>query len=238
MSLRDAWEAQAGQWIRWVRSAEHDVYWGFRRDEFLRVLPPPGRLTVDIGCGEGRLARHLKTLGHRVIAVDSSPTLVAAAREADPAMDVRLGDATALPIEDAIADLAIGYMLLHSIDAIGSAVREAVRVLAPGGKLCLAIVHPMASTKWSGEMKAGASVTLTGDYFTVRDMTQAFKHEGLTITLFRRHRPLESYFLALEEAGFVVEALREPDLPDAAAPQADRRPRFLHIRASLVGARP
>jgi 2-polyprenyl-3-methyl-5-hydroxy-6-metoxy-1,4-benzoquinol methylase len=58
-------------------------------------LPSPGRLTLDIGCGEGRLARDLKELGHHVAGIDSSPSLVAAAREFDPSMDVRLADAAA-----------------------------------------------------------------------------------------------------------------------------------------------
>ena len=72
-----------------VRTPGHDSYWQFHRDQFLRLLPPPGRQTVDIGCGEGRLARDLKDLGHRVVAIDSSPSLVAAAREFDPSMDIR-----------------------------------------------------------------------------------------------------------------------------------------------------
>jgi ubiquinone/menaquinone biosynthesis C-methylase UbiE len=103
MDLRDSWEAQAGDWIRWARAPGHDSYWRYHRDQFLRLLPPPGRRTVDIGCGEGRLTRDLKELGHHVIGVDSSPSLVAAARERDPSMDVRLADAAALPLEDASA---------------------------------------------------------------------------------------------------------------------------------------
>ncbi|OWJ57421.1 class I SAM-dependent methyltransferase [Inquilinus limosus] len=98
MDLAERWEAQARQWIRWARQSGHDSYWLHHRDQFLQLLPPPGRLTVDIGCGEGRLTRHLKGLGHRITGIDASPTLVAAARQADPAMDVRLANATALPL--------------------------------------------------------------------------------------------------------------------------------------------
>jgi 2-polyprenyl-3-methyl-5-hydroxy-6-metoxy-1,4-benzoquinol methylase len=73
MHLRDSWEAQASQWLQWARAPGHDSYWRFHRDQFLHLLPPPGRRTVDIGCGEGRLTRDLKELGHDVIAIDSSP---------------------------------------------------------------------------------------------------------------------------------------------------------------------
>jgi SAM-dependent methyltransferase len=98
-NLSSSWEAEARQWIQWARAPGHDSYWRFHRDQFLGFLPPPGRQTLDIGCGEGRLARDLKELGHRIIGIDSSPSLVAAARESDPSMDVRLADACALPIE-------------------------------------------------------------------------------------------------------------------------------------------
>jgi ubiquinone/menaquinone biosynthesis C-methylase UbiE len=105
MRLADGWEAQSQQWIEWARRPGHDSYWRYHRDQFLQLLPSPRRQTVDIGCGEGRLTRHLKDLGHRIVGIDASPSMVAAARELDPSMDIRLADAAALPLEDAGADL-------------------------------------------------------------------------------------------------------------------------------------
>ena len=52
--LRAAWEMRAEQLIAWFRTPEHDSYWRYHREQFLELLPPPGRLTLDIGCGEGR----------------------------------------------------------------------------------------------------------------------------------------------------------------------------------------
>ena len=74
MTLRDAWEEQAEKWAVWARHAGHDSYHRFHRDAFLELVPPPGRRTLDVGCGEGRLTRDLTALGHRVSAVDLSPT--------------------------------------------------------------------------------------------------------------------------------------------------------------------
>ena len=38
----------------------------------LELLPAPGRLTLDLACGTGELARELRDLGHEVLAVESS----------------------------------------------------------------------------------------------------------------------------------------------------------------------
>jgi len=42
----------------------------------LDLLPAPGRATLGVACGEGRLTRHLRSLGHRVTGIDASPTMV------------------------------------------------------------------------------------------------------------------------------------------------------------------
>jgi SAM-dependent methyltransferase len=216
MDLRESWEAHAAEWIEWARAPGHDSYWRFHRDQFLRLLPPPGRQTIDIGCGEGRLTRHLKELGHHVIGVDASSSLVAAARELDPKMDVRLADAAALPFDNAIADLAIAFMSLHDIDAMTAAVRETARVLESGGRLCLAIVHPINSAGRFETERADAGFVIKGDYLQPFRFADTIQRDGLSMTFHSRHRPLESYLLALEESGFLIEALREPSVPDLA----------------------
>ncbi len=234
--LDEAWDAEAERWIQWARSPGHDSYWRFHRDQFLRLVPPPGRQTVDIGCGEGRLARHLSELGHRVIAIDSSASLVAAARECDPAMDVRVADAAALPLEDASADLAIAFMSLQDIDDIAGAIGEVARVLQPGGKFCVAIVHPLNSAGRFEQTTPDSPFLIEGHYLDAFRYADRLESAGLTMTFHSRHRPLEAYSLALETAGFLVEALREPAVPDhAIVSEAWRRwqrlPLFLHLRA-------
>jgi ubiquinone/menaquinone biosynthesis C-methylase UbiE len=106
----------------------------------------------------------LKELGHRIVGIDSSPSLIAAAREFDPSMDMRLADAAVLPLDDGCADLAIGFMSLQDIDGMPAAIREAARVLEPGGRLCLAIVHPINSGGRFEEATADAHFVIKGDY--------------------------------------------------------------------------
>ena len=77
--MRNAWDLHADEWISWARAPGHDSYWRFHREAFLPLVPPPERLTLDIGCGEGRLTRDLSRLGHRVLGIDASPAMVTAA---------------------------------------------------------------------------------------------------------------------------------------------------------------
>jgi SAM-dependent methyltransferase len=236
MDLRDSWEAEASRWIQWARAPGHDSYWRFHRDQFLNLLPPPGHRTVDIGCGEGRLTRDLKRLGHDVIGIDSSPSLVAAARELDPSMDIRLADADALPLNDASVNLAVAFMSLHDIDPMPIAVREVARILEPGGRLCLAIVHPINSAGRFEQKTADAQFVIKGEYLHAFRYADTVERDGLTMTFHSQHRPLEAYFMALEDAGLLVEALREPRVPEhAIVSEASRRwqrvPLFLHLRA-------
>jgi SAM-dependent methyltransferase len=236
MNLRDAWEAHASQWIDWARAPGHDSYWRFHRDQFLSLLPPPGRWTVDIGCGEGRLSRDLKALGHHVVGVDGSPSMIAAARDVDPSMDLRLADAAALPLEDASVDLAVAFMSLQDVDAMPAAVKEIARVLDTGGRFCMAIVHPINSAGRFETTDADAPFVIKGDYLRAFDYADTFERDGLSMTFHSQHRPLETYFLAMEEAGLLVETLREPRIPDhAVVLERSRRwqrvPYFLHLRA-------
>ena len=86
---------------------------------------------LDVGCGEGELARHLPDGGW--VGVDSSPTMAAAA----PGPVVQ-ADATALPYADgSFAALALLYVLYHLPDP-SKALAEAHRVLRPGGLLAAA----------------------------------------------------------------------------------------------------
>jgi SAM-dependent methyltransferase len=151
-------------------------------------------------------------------------------------MDIRLADAAALPLDDASADLAVAIMSLHDIDAMPRAIGEIARILQPGGRLCLAIVHPINSSRGFERSEAGPPFVIKGSYLHPFSYSDTVERDGLTMTFHSQHRPLEAYFSALKDAGFLVEALRETGIPEEAiASEASRRwqrvPLFLHLRA-------
>ena len=234
--LGRAWEENAAAWIAWAREPDHDSYWRFHRDLFLEIVPPPAGRTLDLGCGEGRLARDLARLGHDIAAVDRSPTMLAAAREAAPEMALELADAADLPFDDATFGLVVAFMSLQDVDDLDGAMREIGRVLAPGGRLCLAIVHPLNSAGAFVERAADAPFVIERSYLDEARTDATFERDGLAMRFVSRHRPLQTYTELLTENGLVIERLREPALPehgfnDKTGARWRRIPLFLHLRA-------
>jgi SAM-dependent methyltransferase len=223
------WEREALSWAAWARTPGHDSYWHYR-DSFFSLLPAAGRATLEVGCGEGRVTRDLRAAGHRVASVDASPTLLGLAREAEPDGEYLLADAAALPFADGSFDLVVAYNSLMDIQDMPGAVREARRVLAPGGRLCASITHPLADAGAWESREPDARFVVTGSYLEQRRFEGTFERDGLTITFKGWCYPLEAYTRALEDAGFLLETVQEP--PDPRRPSRWRRlPNFLHLRA-------
>ncbi|CAN5501774.1 class I SAM-dependent methyltransferase [soil metagenome] len=232
MSLRDAGEAEAPNWVAWARVPGHDSYWQYHRDRFLQLLPEASGLTLDIGCGEGRLPRDLKAREYQVMGVDASPTLIEHARAADPEGDYRVADAAKLPLAGASVQLVTALLSLHDMDDMEGALREAARVLVPGGRLCAAVVHPINSGGTFESSAPDAPFVMRQSYFEQRRYADTVERDGLRMTFTSRHRPLEAYVAALEAAGLHLERLVEvADTTDAPGDRWQRIPLFLHFRA-------
>jgi SAM-dependent methyltransferase len=232
-SHNEDWEREALNWAAWARTPGHDVYWTFSGPTFFELVPPPGRRTLEVGCGEGRVCRDLAGRGHRVVGLDASPTLLRLAREEDPQDEYVLGDAAALPFDDGAFDLVVAFNSLMDVQDMPTAVREAARVLEPHGRLCVCITHPLADAGRFESREPDARFVIDGSYFGRRRFEGTFERAGLTITFRGWAYPLESYALALEDAGFVIETLREPAYvaPDGSPHRWSRLPNFLQLRA-------
>jgi SAM-dependent methyltransferase len=106
-------------------------------DVIIETLAPAGKRVVDIGCGDGHLARQLAHAGATVLGVECSPRQLAKARAAGPVTGVTVveGVGQALPAADGSMDVAVFFNSLHHIpaDVMDAALAEAARVLVPGG---------------------------------------------------------------------------------------------------------
>jgi ubiquinone/menaquinone biosynthesis C-methylase UbiE len=97
----------------------------------------PVGVALDAACGTGRHAAYLASLGHRVIGVDSSPQMLARAREKVPAAEFYEADVLDLPLEDNSVDLVVCAIALTHTPDLTRALTELVRVLRPEGHLVI-----------------------------------------------------------------------------------------------------
>jgi SAM-dependent methyltransferase len=210
------------------------MYRRFHRDAFLALVPPPGRLTLDLGSGEGRLGRDLARLGHWVLGVDASPVMtVAAASHPEATGAFVIGDAASLPLVDGVVDCVVAFMSLQDVDQMEKAVAEAARVLVPGHRFVMAMTHPANTTGEFAEPDAASSpYVISGSWFERRAVSATCERDGYTMTFHSEHRPLQAYTDALADAGFLIERVVEVGDPDPAN-KWHRIPLFVHIRAIL-----
>ncbi|CAN5271456.1 metalloregulator ArsR/SmtB family transcription factor [soil metagenome] len=138
---QEFFSSTAGQWDR-VRTE----LFGHRADlRALLGLLDEEWTVGDLGCGTGQVAESLAPFVRRVIAVDDSSAMLAAARKrlSDlENLDLRSGDLAALPVADGELDAAVLFLVLHHIVEPAQIVAEVARVLRPGGRLLLVDMTP------------------------------------------------------------------------------------------------
>jgi ubiquinone/menaquinone biosynthesis C-methylase UbiE len=152
------WDREADSWVTWARTPGHDAYWQYRDAFFDQIVPPPGRCTLEVGCGEGRVARDLRQRGHHVVAIDRSRRLLHYARDADPEGTYLLANAAQLPIADASCDVVVAYNSLMDVADLSRTIGEAARVLESGGSFCVCMTHPLSNAGHFRELRVGGDL--------------------------------------------------------------------------------
>lgn len=123
-----------------------------------RLNPQPGETIIDCAGGTGDMARRFADLARRarerrggedarILVVDYNAEMIAAGRDRglEPEIDWAVGDAQRLPLPDACADAYVISFGIRNVTDIPAALREARRVLKPGGRfLCLEFSRPPA----------------------------------------------------------------------------------------------
>jgi ubiquinone/menaquinone biosynthesis C-methylase UbiE len=183
---------------------------------------PKGTRVLDLGCGNGYIARRLARRGARVVGVDASAELIERARARERAGPLGIvyhcADAAHIPmVADASVDVAVANMSLIDIEDAAGAIREVGRVLRGGGRLVASISHPCfdidTRSAWIVESVPGSSTVFrkVTDYRRPHSDTYPWRlPDGSIVRTTGYHRPLAWYAQVLRESGFVIVALEEP----------------------------
>jgi ubiquinone/menaquinone biosynthesis C-methylase UbiE len=129
--MTDAWQQLAGEYAAHRSGYSNELYdtiaaFGLRR----------GAKVLDIGCGTGIASAPFAANGFPVTGVDSSPAMLAKAKERLPNVELVEGSAEKLPFPEERFDVIVSANVFHWLDR-SKALAEAQRVLRPGGVLAI-----------------------------------------------------------------------------------------------------
>lgn len=161
----------------------------------LERLPAECGPAADLGCGAGDLLGALAERCVTAIGVDNSARMLAEARRryaAHPGVTLRMGELEHLPLGDAEAASAVMSQSLHHAADPAQALREAARVLTPGGTLVIADLEPHTREelrerfghRWLGFARTDIEAWLEQAGLEPRSYdTRALSAPGLTLAL-------------------------------------------------------
>ena len=233
---RDLWELHADWWIDGFTAGADPEY----EEQILPLAEAElaGAHTVlDIGCGDGQIARMLADRGATVVGIDPTWNQISVAHERG-ARPMPRAAADQLPFADASFDAAVACLVFEHIDAVDRAISEVARVVKPGGRFSFFLNHPLLQTPGSGWID-DQILDPPEQYWRIGPyLVEAETIEQVELGVYIRfiHRPLSRYVNTLSEHGLVLERMVEPAPPPgfvARAPEypdAATIPRLLYLR--------
>ena len=235
--MMDPWEVHAQWW--------QDEFTDGADPEYVEQILPivaeylgGARRVLDVGTGEGQLARHLIAHGAgAAVGIDPSDAQVAVARERAGGPSYARGAADNLPFPNATFDAVVACLVFEHIVAVDAAIAEVARVLEPGGTFLFLLNHPLLQVPGSGWIDdhiLDEQYWRIGPYL-VEDVSIEQIAPGVNLPFV--HRPLSRYVNTMADHGLMLQRMLEPAPPPgflARAPEYQESaaiPRLLVLRA-------
>lgn len=179
-------------------------------------------LILDVGTGEGQVARHLAAAGATMVGVDPIASQLDLATRRGGGPHYAQADALGLPLADQVFDGAVACLVFEHLDDLDRAVGEVHRVLVPGGRFVLLLNHPLLQTPGSGWIddhiiEPPEQYWRVGPYLREAETVEEVE-KGVLIRFL--HRPLSRYLNAAIDAGFQLTHMAEPPPPPTFLDQA------------------
>ncbi|WP_283133821.1 class I SAM-dependent methyltransferase [Rhizohabitans arisaemae] len=174
-----------------------------------------GKRILEIGCGAGQCGRWLIAQGAHVAGVDLSARQLQHSRRIDEATAVRLpalvANAERLPFADSSFDLACSAFGAIPFVADSAAVmREAWRVLRPGGRFVFSVTHPL---RWAFPDDPGPNGLVADRSYFDRTPYVEVDEAGRAVYV-EHHRTMADRIGEIVGAGLRLDAMVEPEWPD------------------------
>jgi SAM-dependent methyltransferase len=221
----DLWEAHADWW--------QDGFTDGVDPEYTEQILPlaveclaGARRVLDVGCGEGQVARLAASAAvgaDVVVGVDPTWAQLALARQRAGGPAYARSGAAALPARDASFDAVVACLVFEHIRDVDEAIAEVGRVLRPRGRFAFFLNHPLLQTPGSGWiddqiLDPPEQYWRIGPYL-VEDESIEEVEKGVFIPFI--HRPLSRYVNAMAANGLLVTRMEEPAPPPGFLARAD-----------------
>jgi len=180
----------------------------------------PGRC-LDLGCGTGFHLATLHELGWNVTGVDLSEDQLRIARERSGHIaELLQADAAELPLADGSFDLVLSAFTHTDFEDFDAVIREAVRVLAPHGRLVYLGPHPCFVGPHSRFIEGKGVPELHPGYDATGRYTEGpgCSPIGIRARVGAIHLRLGDFLQTFLAAGLRIDAFEEPILPDREYP--------------------
>ncbi len=239
MSDNGLWDEHAQWWIDGFTDGADPEY--VEQIIPLAVEELAGRHKIlDLGCGDGQIARALAAQGSEVLGVDPTQLHIDVAIKRGGGPQYLLGGATKIPADDESFDAVGACLVFEHIDQMDEAMTEVARVLKPNGQFSFFLNHPLLQTPGSGWIDDHI-IDPPEQYWRIGPYlveTESIEEVEKDVYIRFIHRPLSRYVNALLANGMSLERMVEPSPPAgflARAPEyalAHTVPRLLYLRST------